>query len=177
MIKNSECGAYIYLAESKFGRNEVAITANNNSNCYTGDGAYKTNQDQSTTGNIYGIYDTIGGISEYVAGYIPNERSANGNQFASTDGTNNNKTNSTQYSTVYKYDSTIDTLQGNYKLSINKVFGDAICETSTTGSGYTSWKTCCSMFAGSYPYIPAYLPFFCRGSSNLDGNGNFLRLW
>ena len=162
MIKNSECGAYIYLSESKFGRNEVPVTANNNSNCYTGDGNYKENQNQSTTGNIYGIYDTVGKVDEYVAGYIPNEKVTNGNQFASIDGTNNNKTESTKFSTVYKYDNTNDVDGFNYRLALNKVFGDAICEVSTSGSWYMSWREGASLFVGSSKYTGSSLPFFCR---------------
>ncbi len=159
MMKNSEWGAISYLAESKFGRNEVAITINGNSSYCTGDGAYKNNdkQKQSTTGNIYGVYDTVGGILEYVAGYIPNEKSAYGNQFASTDGTKNNKKESTQYSTVYKYNKGSDSNTNNYAFSLNRVFGDGICETSTAGKGTTSWHLAGSYFADSSD------PFFRRG--------------
>ena len=157
MMKNSEWGAISYLAESKFGRNEVAITRNTNSRYYTGAGDYKGNQNQSTTGNIYGVYDTVGGTYEYVASYIANKQNANGNQFASTDGTTNNETISTPYSTVYKYNSTSDTVTNNYALSLNRVFGDGICETSTAGSGTTSWHSASSFFANSS------FPFFNRG--------------
>ena len=159
MMKNSEWGAISYLAESKYGRNEVAITINGNSSYCTGDGAYKNNdkQKQSTTGNIYGVYDTVGGTYEYVASYIPNEQSTYGNQFASTDGTTNNKTESTQYSTVYKYNKDSDSNTNNYAFSLNRVFGDGICETSTAGKGTTSWHLAYSIFDNS-----SY-PFFRRG--------------
>ena len=159
MMKNSEWGACSYLAESKFGRNEVPITKNGNTSYYTGDRDYKNNekQKQSTTGNIYGVYDTVGGILEYVAGYIPNEKSAYGNQFASTDGTKNNKKESTQYSTVYKYNKDSDSNTNNYAFSLNRVFGDGICETSTAGKGTTSWHLASSFFANSSD------PFFGRG--------------
>ena len=156
MMKNSEWGACSYLAESKFGRNEVPITKNGNTSYYTGDRDYKNNekQKQSTTGNIYGVYDTVGGAYEYVAGYIPNEKSAYGNQFASTDGTKNNKKESTQYSTVYKYNKDSDSNTNNYAFSLNRVFGDGICETSTAGKGTTSWHLAYSNFAfASNPFL------------------------
>ena len=170
MMKNSEWGAISYLAESKFGRNEIAITRNTNSSYYTGAGNYKGNQDQSTTGNIYGVYDTVGGTYEYVASYIPNEKSAYGNQFASTDGTKNNKTESTQYSTAYKYNKDSDSNPNNYAVNLNKVFGDGICETSTAGWGSTSWHSANTSYDGSSG------PFFGRGGSWINSSlaGSFL---
>ena len=87
MSKNNEWGAVAYLTQSIYGRctsstscTEVGI--NNNSSYITGygvpagsktsatNGAYNTDlgKDASTTGNIYGIYDMIGGSNEYVMG-------------------------------------------------------------------------------------------------------------
>ena len=166
MMKNSEWGACVYLAESKFGRNEVAITKNGNSSLYTGDGDYKNNQNQSTTGNIYGVYDTVGGISEFVACYVPNNRNTNGYQFASTDGlstTNNNKTESTLYSTVYPCPNSYDNSTVNYNRSLNKMFGDAICETSREGANVTSWHSANSSIASNSS------PFFARGGHYTSG--------
>ena len=170
MMKNSEWGACIYLAESKFGRNEVAITKNSNTSYYTGDGDYKNSekQKQSTTGNAYGVYDTVGGAYEYVASYIPNDQSSYGNQFTSIDETKNNKTESTPYSTVYKYDSTEDNYTNNYNVNLNIIFGDAICETSIRGSGTTSWHEANSYFAYTSK------PTFTRGGCNSYGaSGSF----
>lgn len=178
MMKNSEWGAIAYLAESKFGRNEVTITKNNSSDYYTGDGNYKNNQDKTTTGNIYGIYDTVGGLYEYVASYIPNEKNGSGYQFASIDPNNstlNDKKISTQYATVYNYDSNSDTGKGDYKVNINKIFGDAIFETSLTGSGITSWHSQYSYFMSDTApflgrggdYASTKPGLFC--SSNIDG--------
>ena len=64
MMKNSEWGAVAYLTESKYGRNGTAVSNNltTNGRYYTGgtSGATAlTNPLQSTTGNEYGIYDTI----------------------------------------------------------------------------------------------------------------------
>ena len=71
MLKNMEWGAVAYLKQSKYGLGTTDIAVNKNSNFYTGGGqsdAYKTNVAQSTTGNIYGVYDMSGGAWEYVMG-------------------------------------------------------------------------------------------------------------
>ena len=186
MIKNSEWGALFYLADSKFGRNEVAITRNTNSVYYTGSKNYKDNQDQSTTGNIYGIYDTVGGVYEYFACYIANNKNTNGYQFASTDGastTKNNKTKSTPYSTVYQYDSSSSSADNNYALNLNKIFGDGTCEISTEGKGKKAWYQEYSDFASTelpffvhhgYYYKPSSVSalFYYDGGSANDFSGS-----
>ena len=71
MMKNMEWGAVAYLKQSKYGLGTTDIAINDNSSFYTGGGtsdAYKTNVAQSTTGNIYGVYDMSGGAWEYVMG-------------------------------------------------------------------------------------------------------------
>ena len=71
MMKNMEWGAVAYLKQSKYGLGTTDIAVNTNSSYYTGGGqsdAYKTNVAQSTTGNIYGVYDMSGGAYEYVMG-------------------------------------------------------------------------------------------------------------
>ena len=71
MIKNMEWGAVAYLKQSKYGLGTTDIAVNTNSSYYTGGGtsdAYKTNVAQSTTGNIYGVYDMSGGAWEYAMG-------------------------------------------------------------------------------------------------------------
>ncbi len=69
MIKNSEWGAVAYLSQSKYGINKE-ITRNDNNKYLTGGGNYITNTNQSTTGNITGIYDMSGGTWEYVMGVL-----------------------------------------------------------------------------------------------------------
>ena len=163
MMKNSEWGAVAYLTDSKYGRNGTAVTKNSNSSHYTGGASGATaltNPLQSTTGNEYGIYDTVGGAYEYVAGYIADSSRNYGNSFASTDNTTNNKTDSTKYATVYRM-STSNSDTENYKENINKIFGDGTIETSTLGIGSTSWHSALSYFVGiinSDNY-----PFFGRG--------------
>ena len=165
MMKNSEWGAVAYLTESKYGRNTTAVTRNTDSGYYTGGastaGAYKDNILQSTTGNVYGIYDTVGGAWEYVASYIANNQNSYGYQFASNAGTSdskNDKTESTKYATVYKYNTTSDSWNNNYNLNLNKVFGDGTTETSASGDGTSSWRSAFSKF------VCGSVPFFGRGS-------------
>ena len=86
MMKNTEWGAVAYLAHSKYGINgEINFNnyyntdkyltgcgstpkseASNSCNSYTTDLGIKA----STTGNIYGIYDTNGGTYEAMASYL-----------------------------------------------------------------------------------------------------------
>ena len=174
MMKNSEWGAVAYLTESKYGRNGTAVTINSNSSYYTGGASGATaltNPLQSTTGNEYGIYDTVGGAYEYVAGYIADSSQSYGNSFASTDNTTNNKTDSTKYATVYKMSTSNSNIE-NYKENINKIFGDGTIETSTSGRENTSWHSASSYFVGiydSYDY-----PFFLRGGyCNITDAGSF----
>ena len=142
MLKNSEWGAVAYLTESKYGRNGTEIGMNDQ--LITGggaDNAYATeNQLQSTTGNVYGIYDMRGGANEFVAGYyngsdVYTDRLENGNSFARVNGA------STKYATAY----TGTSESTSYK------YGDATYETS-------GWHSDSSIFVSSSG------PFFIRGA-------------
>ena len=174
MAKNSEWGAMAYLTESKYGRNGTAV-AQNSTNKITGQGDYISNTSQSTTNNVYGIYDTVGGAYEYTAGYVADNSQSYGNSFASKTPSDtkskNNKETSTPYATVNaKVDSDIYT--ENYTANINKVFGDGIIETSTAGSGTTSWHSAYSYFVGLGN--SGYYPFFGRGGYYNDSDaGSF----
>ena len=133
LMKNSEWGAVAYLTESKYGRNGTEVTINNNgTTCYTGGGsgaAYVSNTNQSSTGNIYGIYDLSGNAYEYVAGYYSGGSLSNGNSFA--DGT------SDAYSTAYSG----TTASSAYK------YGDATYETS-------GWNSDDAVFVNSsFPFF------------------------
>ena len=71
MMKNTEWGAVAYLSQSIYGKNSE-VTINDNEDYYTGGGngtTYRSNVNQSTTGNVTGIYDMSGGAWEYVAAY------------------------------------------------------------------------------------------------------------
>ena len=87
MMKNMEWGAVAYLSHSKYGKNEE-IWLNPSNDYITGCAGsmpfrtsfsgcqyhYTTNNGMqaSTTGNIYGIYDMVGGSLEYVMGAMYN---------------------------------------------------------------------------------------------------------
>ena len=115
MLKNSEWGAVAYLTESQYGRNGTEVTINNNGTTYfTGGGqnnAYVTNTNQSSTGNVYGIYDLSGNAVEYVAaGY------SNRSEIGTTNGSTKYATvyNGTSASSAYKYgDATYETSRWN----------------------------------------------------------------
>jgi len=118
-------------------------------------------QKSSSTLNMYGVFDLSGGVWERTAGYVANGN-GNLNYYGSSLTDSGKRTESTKYVTVYPYDTAetstdIDTKsRANYK--VNKyIFGDAIRETSTSGTGSTSWK-------GDYSYFPALnSPFSLRG--------------
>ena len=156
MLKNSEWGAVAYLTESKYGRNGTEVTQNTNEDYLTGGGtAYaETNTNQSSTGNVYGIYDLNGGTYEYVAGYYKNGKSTylnNGSSF--TDGT------SDAYSTAY--DTAV--AETGYK------YGDATYETSGWHSDDAYFVYSDGPFferGGGRNYDAAGSGIFCFGSSD-----------
>ena len=135
MMKNMEWGAVAYLKQSKYGLGTTDIAVNTNSNFYTGGGqsdAYKTNVAQSTTGNIYGVYDMSGGAWEYVMGNMKNSSNA----FYSSDAGFTTAPDAKYYDS-YKYD-TSSTSHARGKL------GDATKETlatfgNTSGGWYSDY--------------------------------------
>ena len=182
LMKNSEWGAVVYLAWSKYGRNGTEITINNSSSYITGNAgntisassasgrtnAWNTSKGMlaSTTGNASGIYDMSGGAWEYVAAYVANGNSSlssYGSSFASTSVTSNSQ--STKYVTVYPKGSS-DTQANNWDAykSLTNLRGDAMKETATSYSASTSWNGDYS----SFPY--SYVPFFTRGGGYNDGS-------
>ena len=131
----------------------------------------KSGTKASTTGTIYGVYDMSGGTWERTAGLVNN-----GNANLATYGQsllnalNNGK--SSKYVTAYPFDSSVDknganidtASTANWKAN-TKIYGDGIRETSTAGTGKTSWYT-------DYSYFPAvYSPFSTRGGDLWDGEG------
>lgn len=72
MIKNNEWGAIAYFSHGKCGISRkgtyIEVEENNTTKYLTGGDNYKTNVGQSSTGNVYGIYDMAGGTSEFVMG-------------------------------------------------------------------------------------------------------------
>ena len=129
----------------------------------------------STTGTIYGIYDMSGGTWERSASLVNNGNSRL-NEFGSSLMYSLKDGKSSEYVTVYETDTSVDntgvswtdenllkTNEANYKK--NTKYGDAIKETSTAGTGQTSWHSDYSYFAGLYN------PFFLRGGASWDRSG------
>ena len=193
LMKNSEWGAVAYLTHSQYGRNATEVRINNyNLNVasgfygVTGVGASTSNAVQniptdtllsgiptdnkyngqygvlaSTTGNLYGIYDMSGGNWERTAGYI-----SNGHVNLTTYGASLlTEIGSTKYKTMYAYNSG-DTDVLNYSQSPNTTrVGEAIWETSTGGTGASSWLSDGSSF------VCSSAPFFIRGGIYNYGSG------
>ncbi len=157
MLKNSEWGAVAYLTQSAYGRDGVEVTKNDSSTFVTGTGGVLA----SSTGNEFGVYDLNGGALEYVAAYILNTegqiyRDEYGSSFAT-------ESKSTEYVTIYPHDSTSDSSVNNWKIYNNDRatrFGDAILETSTSGTGSNAWNSDSCI----YPYLES--SFFVRGGRN-----------
>ena len=177
LMKNSEWGAMAYLSCSQYGRNGEEITINNtNLNnsvksvyAVTGGNNYKANVNQSSTNNMYGVYDMNGCVWERTAAYVANENSnlkTYGKSIAYDGDTL--KIASTKYTTVYPHDADIDKngttsnidqcSAANYSKN-TEIYGDAVRETSTKGDGFTSWN-------GDSSYFPGFSsPLFVRGGA------------
>jgi formylglycine-generating enzyme required for sulfatase activity len=116
----------------------------------------------SSTGTIYGIYDLSGGLWERTASYVANDN-ANLEYFGNSLITETNR----KYVMAYTSEdtgitNTDNASKANY--SANSVIGDAIKETSTAGTGSTSWY-------GDYSNFASYgAPFFARGGSWSTGD-------
>ena len=130
----------------------------------------KSGTNASTTGTIYGIYDMSGGTWERTAGLV-NNGNENLTKYGQSlmNALNNGK--SSKYVTVYPYDSSVDkdganidtASAANWKAN-TKIYGDGIRETSTAGTGKTSWY-------GDYSYFPAINnPFSIRGGRFWEGD-------
>ena len=135
-------------------------------------------QKASSTGTIYGIYDLSGGTYERTSSYVANGNS-NLRAYGASIVYNGDtlKTTSTKYTTVYPHDSTSDNTGitsneanlntasiANYAKN-TQIYGDGIRETSTGGTGATSWYSdyCC------FPSLSS--PFSIRGGRLWDTSG------
>ncbi|MFR2788461.1 MAG: type II secretion system protein [Clostridia bacterium] len=165
MAKNSEWGAIVYLAHSKYGANKKKVEQNTNSSYYTGgtntvEEIYTTNKTQSTTHNATGVYDLNGGACERTAAYVNNENEYLGSYGGKIAGdiygaTEKEQSTSTKYKTVY---SSENNQLKDYETAGKKNKGDAVYETSVSHSnGMRAWFDV-------YAYFPSELgPFFDKG--------------
>ena len=174
MAKNSEYGAIVYLAHSKYGTNKQNIEKNINDD-YTGGtniikDIYTTNKMQSTTYNATGIYGLNGGMNEAMASYLTNRSGTNsflekyvgvGDIYGATE---EEKLTSSKYKTVYAPG---NSLSEGYEIAGKKNKGDAIYETSNTESSLITgaWFNGSAYFPHGIANTP---PFFAR----IDGNDN-----
>ena len=123
-------------------------------------------QKSSSTLNMYGVYDLSGGVWERTAAYVNN---GNGNLTKFGASVVANGGTSTKYATVYPWkdpqNSNIDIAsQDNYDLN-DYIFGDAVRETSTSGTDTNSWND-------DYSYFPGlHNPFFSRGGYYWSASG------
>lgn len=133
----------------------------------------------SSTGNVTGVYDLSGGAYERVAAYIADENSylqTYGRNLAYHATENRFINENTKWSNKYDYNTSSNTSTNNYLIyknaqTISYGFGDAMLETSSAGTGNTSWLNDSSVFPCSYQ------EFICRGgaysSSSEAGIFNF----
>lgn len=88
LTKNTEWGAIAYLCQnSTYGRGSD-VGNNSNSSFYTGGGsgtAYRNNTNQSSTGNVTGVYDLKGGAWEFTAAFLGSPTDTAGAELTSAD--------------------------------------------------------------------------------------------
>ena len=173
MAKNSEWGVIVYLAYSKYGTNGKDVKNNgfdSTGGTTTQKSIYHSQYEQSTTNNPYGVYDLRGCSSEDVASYVNYEKSHSdlsdngGTELGDLYESGEERATSTKYKTVYTASGTSES--DSYNLALSKK-GDAIFETSTTTSAFTSWNN------GTGNIVPSYFPydyniFFIRGGDSTD---------
>ena len=148
IIKNSEWGTISYLSHSKYG-----ICSNMKCTEITSNNTYISGKDEkdSTTGNIYGVYDMAGSASEFVmANYSTNNSLALNNS-------------------NFKYNTTIPSTDYDLYSGTNFILGDATKEILLTQSSTGSWDNNYSIF------IDKVNNWFIRGgmAGNEVGNGIF----
>lgn len=132
LLKNTEWGATTYLSQSKYGRcqnnscPDVAKSSNVNVTGYgPSNKTYETTigMTASTTNNIYGVYDMVGGTWEYVMGAM-----------------DITKTFGSEIIPIEQYD--------NYKDILNGIPGDATIETANWYGSKASYP-----IAGNYKHF------------------------
>lgn len=176
VIKNVEWGAVAYLSKSIYGQGQNKIWTNPNNSFTTGcagtsalasstSACEKYNTENgvhaSTTGNVYGVYDMVGGTWERTF--------ANYNDISASSGI------ASVSSIEDKY---IDRYSGENRGYNAKTKGDAVYETSV-GATYNgeSWDgSLASGWDGAYAAMPyTTLPWFGRGGveSSAKGAGIF----
>ena len=171
MAKNSEWGATVYLAHSKYGTNGQKVE--NQGGSYTAGGSstattiYTTNKKVTTTHNAYGVYGMNGGASEYVASYVDygdsmreyaEEYGGYGEDNSLLGKDSSERAESTEYKTVYPADGTSSS--NSYNNKAQNIKGDGVYETSNSYSSVTG-----SWFEAFVSFPHTGYPFFERGGN------------
>ncbi|MEI3529746.1 MAG: hypothetical protein V8Q75_01555 [Bacilli bacterium] len=118
LMKSVDWGAVTYLTMSKYGKNKEP---SNNNTQVTGGGDFYSNGSQSTTGNITGIYDMVGGSWEYVMSGTYKEQNYDNKYY---DKYNPNSL-STIFLPVYRSGVVGDATHGEYEFSTMGGIGDS----------------------------------------------------
>ena len=182
LIKNSEWGAMTYLTYSKYGTNKEGVMINNSSSFITGNAAneigdaevegvtnaYDTEKGvlASTTGNIYGVYDTAGGAWDYTSAVIQTGNKS----IIDYGGKIANIKSSNKYVTLYPIGNSTqeETDISRSYTSWSNIYGDAIWETSSTIGIDTGW------YANNIDEdVQQNEPFLLRGASCYNGNNKY----
>ena len=172
MVKNSEWGAVAYLTHSKYGRNGNEIEVNTKSPFVTGGDeglAYIDNVLQSTTGNVYGIYDMSGGGWERTATFDKKGDETQldyGKDMVNTTKVNDNYV-STKYVTIYENGTS--TYVGHDIFKIGKI-GDATKEISSRNDGNEGYY--CRWFGDQSFFFNQNSPYVARGGYNAGSTGS-----
>ena len=180
MAKNSEWGATVYLAHSKYGTNGQKVEKQGGEYIAGGSSTattiYTTNKKVTTTHNAYGVYGMNGGAWEYVASYVDygdsmysyaKEYGEYGEEDSILGKDSSERATSTAYKTVYPADGTSYT--DSYNNQAKNIKGDGVYETSNSASSGTgSWFDACASF------LDTSTPFFVRsGYSGYSNAGAF----
>lgn len=187
MMKNTEWGAVAYLSHSKYGQGNKSVRINNNSNYRTGYAAvreptvnrsdYKdygtaagltqpwnttTGYQASTTGNITGVYDMVGGAYEYVMGAQVDSKglplsglnNSWNSGFNGTLSSGGNVTNGTPLPEKKYYDAYPVNSNGNKD---KRILGDATGEMGPFRGSVNSWH------GDNAWFVDSSNPWFLRG--------------
>ncbi len=163
MLKNMEWGAVAYLTHSDYGRCNGSsceeVTINSNSSYTTGGGNYVSNVAQSSTGNIYGIYDLSGGAWEYVMGNMSKSAGSYVYNLNYGDGIFKYSASTAKYIDTYAYGTSYKDQTAYNRARLGDATGEVVV------SSGTAWNN-------DYAYfVYSSYPWFRRGG--LYYNGSF----
>ena len=162
MLKNLEWGAVAYLTHSDYGRCNGSsceeVTINNNSSYTTGGGNYVSNVAQSSTGNIYGIYDLSGGAYEYVMGNMSKSAGSYVYNLNYGDGIFKYSASTAKYIDTYAYGTSYTNQTAYNRARLGDATGEVVV------SSGTAWN---NDYAG---FVDSSVPWFLRGGSYSDGS-------